>query len=77
MAQPGLAGQPAHAAAEREPADTGVTDMAGGHGQAVRLRGGVQAGQQRTPARPRPFRPRVDADLVELAEVDHQAAVGD
>jgi hypothetical protein len=75
-AQPGLAGQPPHAATEREPADTGVTDMAGGHRQAVRLRGGVQAGQQRTPARPRPFRLRVDANLVEPAEVDHQAVIG-
>jgi hypothetical protein len=42
--QPGLAGQPAHATAQRQPADTGVTDRAGGHGQAVRLRGGVQVG---------------------------------
>ena len=76
-AQPGLAGQPPHAPAEREPADTGVTDNTGRHGQAIGLRGGVEAGQQRTATGPCPFRLRVDADPVELAEVDHQTAVGD
>jgi hypothetical protein len=76
-AQPGLARQPSHAAAEREPGDTGVTDMAGGHREAVRLRRRVEIGQQRAPARPRMFRLRVYADLIELAEVDHQAVIGD
>jgi len=62
---------------ERQPGDTGVADNASGNGQAVCLSRGVQVGQQRTPAGPRPFRLRVDADLGELAEIDHQAVVGD
>jgi hypothetical protein len=44
-AQPGLARQPSHAATEREPGDTGVADMAGGHREAVGLRRGIQVGK--------------------------------
>ena len=45
-----VAHQPADAAAEREPADAGVRDLAGGHGEAVLLGRGVELAEQRAAA---------------------------
>src|SRR4051812_8183784 len=42
--QPELFGQPAHAAAECQPADAGVTDNAAGHGEPVSLGRTVHVG---------------------------------
>ena len=50
--QPVLAHQPADAAAEREPADAGVGDLAGRDGEPVLLRRGVELAEQRAAADP-------------------------
>ena len=63
MLQPELAGQPAHAAAQRQPADAGVADQPGGHGQPVGLGSSVQVGQQRAAADRGPPGHRVDRDV--------------
>jgi hypothetical protein len=44
-----LAGQPSHAATQRQPTHTGVADQTGGCRQPMSLRGGVHIGQQCTP----------------------------
>src|SRR5581483_3280640 len=75
--QAGLARQPAHPAAEREPADPSVADEAAGDGQAVRLGGAVQVAPGRATATDGPARRRVDRDLAHPAEVDHQPALAD
>ena len=72
-----LTGQPAHAAAERQAADAGVRDVAGGRRQPVGLRGAVQRAQRRAALHPRAARDRIDAHAVHRAQVDHQAVVGD
>jgi hypothetical protein len=68
-------GQPAHAAAEREPSDAGVADHPGRYGETVLLRRRVQVGQQRAAADPGPPGLRIHRHLVEQAQVDHQSAV--
>ena len=74
--QPVLAGQPAHPAAEGQPADAGVGDVARGRGEPVRLGGAVERAQQRAAGDPRAARGGVDADLAERGEVEHQAVLG-
>ena len=76
--QPVVAHQPADPAAEREPADAGVRDLAAGHGQPVLLRRGVElarAARRRRPAR----RARAGStdDAFSAAQVDAQRAVAD
>jgi hypothetical protein len=48
-----------------------------GHGQPVGLGGGVHVAQQRAAADRGPAGDRVDPDVAEQAQVDHQAAVTD
>ena len=57
-AQAELAAQPADAAAEREPADTGVADHAADGGEPVLLGGRVELGPRRAAATARPARRR-------------------
>jgi hypothetical protein len=72
-----LAGHPPHPAAEREAADAGVGDVAGGGGQPVPLGLGVERAEQRPALHRRAPAGRVDADRGHRGEVDHQAVVGD
>ena len=72
-----LACQPAHAAAQRQPADAGVRDVAGRRGEAEGLRGTVQGAEHRAALHPGVPRDRIDGDTVERGEVDHEPAVRD
>lgn len=76
-AQAVVPGQPAHAAAQDESPDAGVTDQPGGDGQPVGLGRRVHVSQQRAAADRGPLRGGVDRDRVHEAEVDHQAVVAD
>ena len=76
-AQPELAGQPAHAAAEGEPPDAGVADQPGGRSEPVGLGSRIQICQQRPTADPRGPGRRIDNGRVQQAQVDHQAAIPD
>jgi hypothetical protein len=58
--QPVTAHQPPEAAAEREPADAGVRDLAGRDRQAERLRRGVELAEQRAAAPSRTERPETE-----------------
>ena len=69
--------EPAEAAAERQPADAGVRDLAAGHGEPVLLRRGVELSQQRAAADAHDAASRVDVDGVQRAQVDAQRAVTD
>ena len=51
-----LARKPAHAAAEREPADARVRDVARGRGEPMRIRGPIEVAQQRAALDERPLR---------------------
>jgi hypothetical protein len=75
--QAGLPGQPPHAAAQGEPADTRVADDPGRHRQAMALGGGVYVAQQGAALHPGTPGVGIDADTVEPAEVDHHAALAD
>ena len=70
-----LPGEPAHAAAEGEPADPGVRDVAGRGGEPMRLRGLVEGAEQRAALDPRPASVRIDPHGGHRGEVDHQTAV--
>lgn len=70
-----LPGQPAHPAPEGEPADAGVADHPHRHGQAVRLGGGVEVGDQGAALGAGASGLRVDDHPVEPAQVDHQPVV--
>src|SRR5690606_6192918 len=72
-----LAGQPAHAAAEGEPADAGVGDVAGGGGQAVRLGGAVERAEQGAALDAGAAAERVHPYAAHQGQVDHEAVVGD
>ena len=72
-----LAGQPAHAAAQRQPADAGVRDVAGRGGEAEGLRGPVQRAEHRAALHPGAPRDRIDGDTAQRGEVDHEPAVRD
>ena len=74
-AQPELAAQPSHAAAQGEPSDAGVADQPGRDGQTVGLSRGVQVGEQGPAADLGALRRRVHGHRVEQAQVDHQAAI--
>ncbi len=74
-AQPGLAGQPAHPAAEGEPTDAGVADHASRDREAVRLGRRVEVDEQRAATDAGAFAYRVDPDGVQPAQVDHQPVV--
>ena len=73
--EPVLAGQPAHAAAQRQPADAGVRHVAGRCGQAEGLGGAVQRAEHRAALHPGAQRDRIDGDTVQPGEVDHEPAV--
>jgi hypothetical protein len=70
-----LAREPADAAAEREPGDAGVRDLAAGHGETVLLRRAVDVAPQRTCLRARRLPLGVDPDLAHAREVEDEAAV--
>src|SRR5215472_7969256 len=72
-----LARQPAHAAAQRKPADAGVRDVAGRRGEAEGLRGPVQGAEHRAALHPGAPRDWIDGDAAEGGEVDHEPAVRD
>jgi hypothetical protein len=74
--QPELPGEPAHASAQREPANAGMGDVAGGRGQAVRVGREVERAQQRAALDRRAPPGRVDLHAVEEPQVDLKAAVG-
>jgi hypothetical protein len=69
--------EPAEAAAERQAADAGVRDLAGGHREAVLLRGRVELAEQGTPADAHDRALGVDLDPVQRPQVDAQRAVAD
>src|SRR5271165_474067 len=71
--KPELAVQPTHPAAQRQAAHAGVADHTAGDRQPVGLGRRVHFGQRGPAADPRAPRHRIDRDLVERAEVDHQA----
>src|SRR5262249_50965266 len=72
-----LARQPAHAAAQCQPADAGVRDVAGRGGEAEGLRGPVQRAEHRATLHPGAPRDRIDGDPAQPGEVDHEPAVRD
>ena len=67
--------EPAHAAAERQPADARVRDLAGRNGEPVLLRRGVDLAQERAAADADEGRRGVDLDAVERAHVDAERTV--
>ena len=71
-----LPGQVADPAAGRDPADPDGAGVAEPDGQAVGVGGGRDVGRGRAGLSPGRPRGRVDVDLLHLAEVDHQSAVG-
>jgi hypothetical protein len=73
--QPVASRQPAHPAAECEPADAGMGDVASRGGQAERLRGPVQVAEQRTARHPGATPVGVDAHRAQQRQVYHQAAL--
>ena len=75
--QPEPAREPAHAAAERQPADAGVGDVARGRGQSMLHRGAIQRAEQRAALHPCATALGIDADAAHRSQVDHQPAVGD
>ena len=74
--EPARAREPSHPAAEGEPADPGVADGPAGHREPVFLSGGVELGLGRATAAARPPGRGIDGDVVEPAQVDHQAVLG-
>ena len=75
--EPELAGEPAHPAAERQPADAGVGHVARGRRQPVLHRGAIERAEQRAALDPGATALRIDADAAHRGQVDHQAAVRD
>ena len=73
--EPEPAREPAHATAERQPADAGVGDVARGRGQPVLHRGAIERAEQRPALHPRTPALGIDADAAHRREVDHQAAL--
>ena len=75
---PALLGEPADAAAERQPADAGVADEAAGRrpARAAWVAASTSA-QVAPPPHTRTPRRGIDGDAVHRAEIDHQAAVAD
>jgi hypothetical protein len=69
--------EPAHAAAEREPADAGVGDVSRRRGQPVLHRDAVERAEQRPALHPRATALGVDADAAHRRQVDRQAALRD
>jgi hypothetical protein len=74
-AQPGLPGQPAHPAAQRQAGDPGVADGPERYRQVARLGRGVDVGEQGPGLDPGPPGQRIDRHRPHPAEVDHQAVV--
>jgi hypothetical protein len=72
-----LARQPAHTAAQRQPADAGMRDIAGRGGKAEGLRGPVQRAEHRAALDPGAPHDRIDGDAAHRGEVDHEPAVRD
>ncbi len=70
-----LAGEPAHAATQRQAADAGMRDVPGGRGQAVRLGGAIEIPEQRAALDVRAALGGIDANCAHRAEVDHQAPI--
>ena len=75
--QAARAAQPSHPTAQGEPADTGVTHQAGRHGQPVSLGGGIHVAQEGSTADPHPLGHRIDRDVVQPAQIDHETVVRD
>src|SRR5262249_4994465 len=75
-AEPVLPGQPAHPAAESEPADAGVRHVPGRGGQPVRLGGPIEGTEQRATLDPSPLAYGVDPGLAHRCQVDHQTGLG-
>src|SRR5256885_12645740 len=67
--------EPAAAAAKGEPADAGVGNATTGHGQSVLLRRGVELAPYRAAPDLGRAGLRIDAHVVEPAQVDHHAPV--
>ena len=68
-------GQPAHPAAQRQTAHSGVTDDPGRHRESVLLGGRVEVAQQGTALHPSTSALRIDPDAVHPSQVDDQAAL--
>ena len=75
--QPVLAGEPAHAAAERQPADAGVGHVARGRRQPVLHRRAIERPEQRAALHPGATALRVHADAAHRRQVDHEPVVRD
>ena len=71
-----FAGEPAHAAAQRQSAHTCVRDVARGGGQVVRLGGRIECTEEGSALDPCPPTLRVDTDRAHRGQVDHQATLG-
>ena len=67
--------QRAHAAAEGEPGDAGLGDLAAGHHQTVPLGGGVDVGPPGARADPGGARPGIDGHGRHVRQVDDQAVL--
>ena len=65
--------QPAHAAAQRQPADPGVRDLTRGHREPVLLGGGVELPEQRAAAHPHDPPVGVDATPFSCRRSMHSA----
>src|SRR6202043_458635 len=72
-----LAREPAHTAAQRQPADAGMRDIASRRGKAEGLRGAVQRAEYRAALDPGAPRDRIDGNAAHRGEVDHEPAVRD
>ncbi len=75
--QPEPAREPAHPAAERQPADAGVGHVARGRGQSVLHRGVIERAEQRPALHPRATALRIHADAVHRGQVDRHTTLRD
>jgi hypothetical protein len=76
-AQASLAAQPPHPAAEGQPGNAGVADESARCGQRVLLSGRVHLRPPRAAAAAGGSRDRIDADVAEGTQIDHDGVVGD
>ena len=75
--QPEPAREPAHPAAERQPADAGVGHVAGGRGQSMLHRGAVERAEERPALHPRAAALGIDTDAAHRGQVDLEPVLRD
>jgi hypothetical protein len=67
--------EPAHPAAERQPADSGMGHVARGRGQSMLHRGAVERAEQSPTLHPGATALRIDDNAAHRGQVDHEAAL--